>query len=526
MALRASVLTVAAAYSAIFLSVPALAAGVPPRLHLAAISRELSDNPDDPFLNFVAGFAYEGSTTPSSEAREMAKIGYLTALRFDDGYWRAAYQLGLMALEDQDPLTAQRFLLVAATNARSEARVFSALARAAYCAGDIDLASAALDKARSLGATDSDDDLLTGALIASARGDNGLVELALPRLSPALQEALTNRLSSPRKLSAEAAAPAATQGASRLEGKRMAVVDAVIIRRNESGSTSSGLNLLDTLSLQFGGTLINRNWTKSTDRIDPSLSTNTISTDNNLQATIPAVTYSLNLANARGNTSRIEARPKLLVYDETEAKVFNGGTLTFATDGQLSSSSDTREVGLSLSVKPKFLSDDTVNLAVTVSLETFVPTNPAGTFRQAVQTEKSSTIVAADVRFGQTMLVSGGSSSTITRSRSKTPFVSNVPIIGRLFSTKSLTQQDNELLVLLSLRRVSGETTQRQSESEQKIMTALREQAFPKITNSTALTPETRKLFYRVENPAFARTSDYLSPIADRATLKRLSAHR
>lgn len=494
------------------------------KLNIAAISRELSDHPDDPVLNFLSGLAYEATTANSSEARQLARVGYLMALRQDDGFWRAAYQLGLMALEDRDPRAAQRFLLMAAASAPSEVRIYRALARSAYCAGDIDLAAAALARAEELHPSENQDDLLTVALIAAAAGNSPKVETILPRLSLPLREGVKQRLAVPREVFTQQR-PALSAGSSNAAEGQMAVVDVIVIRRNESTGSHTGINLIDTLSLQLGGNLINRNWAKSTDQIDPSLSTNSISQSSSLQLTIPTVTYSLNLANARGNSSRIEARPTLLIYDGIEAKVFDGGTLTFATDGQLNSSSETREVGLSLTVKPRFLSDEKVNLAVTVTLETFVPSTPVGTFRQAIQTVKSSTIVSADVQFGQTMLVSGGSSKTVTRGYSGTPLASDIPILGKLFSSKSKSRQDNELLVLLSLRRVPGRSVPNEGDTEQGLVAGLRQRVFPQLKSAEPLALETRQMFYRMENPARLDTEAYVVPIIGKATLKRLIRH-
>ena len=509
------------ALPAFCMTTAAVAAEQSAQLNLTAISRELSDHPDDSVLNFLTGLAYEGTTTNSSEARQLARVGYLMALRQDDGFWRAAYQLGLMALEDRDPRAAQRFLLMAATKAPAEPRVYHALARAAYCAGDIDLAAAALARAEQLHQSDTEDDLLTAALISAATGNSTRVGTTLPRLSAPLREGVENRLAAPREVSIQQQSPAPA-GPSQPADSQMAVVDVIVIRRNETTGTRSGINLMDTLSLQLGGNLINRNWAKSTDQIDPTLSTSSISQTSSLELTIPTVTYSLNLANARGNSSRIEARPTLLIYDGTEAKVFDGGTLTFATDGQLSSSSETREVGLSLSVKPKFLSDDKVNLAVTVTLETFVPSTPVGTFRQAIQTAKSSTIVAANVQFGQTMLVSGGSSTTVINGSSKTPLASDIPLLGKLFSAKSRSRQDNELIVLLSLRRVPGQSVQNESDAEQRLTYGLRQQVFPNLKLSNPRSLETRQMFYRMENPARSATEAYVAPMLSKTTFERL----
>jgi len=529
-------LSVAAA-GVLFAAMPAAAVPAVQKLDRVAIAHALSERPDDPMLNFLIGLAYESSAASSTESRELARVGYIMALRQDSGLWQASFQLGLMALEDGDPFAAQRHLMTAALNTSAEIRVFRALARAAYCAGDVDLAGAANEKANALSADDdaeflrTDDNvdhLLTSALIAAARNDKKNVELLTARLSPQMSDAVTNRMADPRQLisSRTVAAPVAATDDGHIDGKRMALVDVVIIRRDEDSSTSTGINLLDSLSLQLGGNLINHSWAKARNQIDPALSTNVFSANQSLTLSVPAVTFSLNLANAQGSSSRIEARPTLLIYDGTPAKFFDGETLTFSTTGQLNSSAQTREVGLTLSVQPKFLADEVVNLVVTVTLESFLPIVTTGTFVESVQTTKSYTEVAADLRFGQTMLVSSGAITQLTRSRSKTAVISDIPILGKLFSTKFKDKMTNELLVLLSLRPVIGEAVQRGVSTEQKFVDRLRSRLFPDLKESPKLAPETRQMFYRIENPAHTGTENYIAQMIGPAELKELMVRR
>lgn len=518
---RQRLLPALAAATAICVVNPAFAASKKLELDPAAVYRELAQKPDNALLNFLSGLAYERTAVASSENRELARVAYRMALRQDNGFWRAAYQLGLMALEDRDAASAQHYLILAALNAPREPRVFRALARASYCQGDIIAAAAALAKADALRPPASEDDLLTAALIAAARKDEGSLNRILPSLSPALQEALGNRLIVPRAV-VQNTAPIVKPGPPEANGK-MAVVDVAIIRRNESSSTARGINLLDALSLQLGSSLINRNWTKTTDQIDPSQSSDLVTDNASFQLSIPTITYSLNIANARGNTSRMEARPTLLVYDDVESRIFDGGTLTFATDGQLSSSSETREVGLSLAVKPKFIDEDTVKLSVTVSLENFVPANPAGTFRQAVQTQKSSSVVSADLDFGQTILVSGGTSTTSTEGGSRTPLLGQLPLLGNLFSARNKSRQDNELLILLSLRKAPDADGPAMTSGQWQRTKDLRGRLFPDLAVGQMLEPETRQAFFQIANPARMDFGEYLEPLISKPELQRMS---
>lgn len=424
----------------------------------------LMKDPTSVRLNFLNGLLYDAQSSAGSEGRQLARVGYLTALRFDATFWPANYQLGLLAMEDGDALAAERYLAAAAYHAMDSAQVFYALARAAYCAGDHDGAALALAQATSLAPPAGDDERITAALVSAVKGDGAAVDNWLGQLSRPAQDFSQREL---RKRTAEllqagqgdpaapamSPAPMPSPGAApKSAGRRMATVDVVIIRRKEERSRTTGINLLDALTLQFGSTLINSERTRASDRLTGTISSDGVSTIQNLSLTVPSVTYSLNIANASGNKSAIEARPTLLIYDGQTSKVFSGGTLTYAASGQLNSESYTREVGLSLAVTPKFNENGTINLSIATSLETFIAEPAAGTFREAVQTDKSSTEITADMRLGETIVVSGGKFSNLQSGSSSTPLLGSIPVIKHLFAEKANYYATNDLLVLLSLR--------------------------------------------------------------------------
>lgn len=490
------------------------------------LDAELMLDPTSVPLNFLSGLVYDAQSSAGSEGRQLARVGYLTALRVDPTYWPANYQLGLLALEDGDAVSAQRYFVSAAFYAPTVAPVFYALARAAYCAGDIASATLALEQAALLTAPQQEEELVTAALITAANGDREGAQGWLDRIAasssrpvdPYLQNRI-DQLLHPQPVAASVSKPApplalapvagppassrspaavraappsastpsppvspgtaappsvpqatpATASAPSSARRKMATVDVVIIRRKEARARTMGINLMDALSFQFGSTLINSERSRSVDRLASEVTADGVTTLNNINLTIPLVTYSLNIANSSGNQSAIEARPTLLVYDGQAAKVFSGGTLTYAASGQLSSQSYTKEVGLSLAVTPKFNDDDTVTLNIVTGLETFVETAAAGSFREAVQTDKSSTEITADLRFGDTVIVSGGRFNNLQTGKSVTPLLGSIPIVGNVFRQKINTYEANDLLVLLSLRRESGGSSSGSAEEIERV---------------------------------------------------------
>lgn len=490
--------------------------GKKPQEIRSALDDALMQDPTSVRLNFLSGLVYDAQSSAGSEGRQLARVGYFTALRSDPTFWPANYQLGLLAMEDGDALAAERYLAAAAYHAVDSAPVFYALARAAYCAGDQDGAALALARATSLAPPARDDERITAALVSAVKGDGAAVDSWLGQLSQPAQDYARREL---RGRTAEllqagpadpaavppamAPAPAPAPGAApKAAGRRMATVDVVIIRRKEERSRTTGINLLDALTLQFGSTLINSERTRASDRLTGTISSDGVSTIQNLSLTVPSVTYSLNIANASGNKSAIEARPTLLIYDGQTSKVFSGGTLTYAASGQLSSESYTREVGLSLSVTPKFNDNGTINLSIATALETFITEPTAGTFREAVQTDKSSTEITADMHLGETIVVSGGKFSNLQSGSSSTPVLGSIPVIKHLFAEKANYYVTNDLLVLLSLRGdASGSAMGSDGRVPVEAERLWRKLGMARSTNAMLRASEDHRSLFELENP-------------------------
>src|SRR3546814_6041979 len=64
------------------------------------------------------------------------------------------------------------------------------------------------------------------------------------------------------------------------------LIEAFLIRDTRNASMDKGINLLDSLALQFDGTLVNYSYDKESDEATGDVA-----------VTLPGITYSLNLAN-------------------------------------------------------------------------------------------------------------------------------------------------------------------------------------------------------------------------------------
>ena len=490
------------------------------------VDAALLKDPSNFHLNFLSGLVYDAASTSGSEGRELARVGYIASLRSDPTFWPANYQLGLLALEDKDPISAERFFLAAAFFAPESAQVFYALARAAYCAGDVTNAAPALMRAIALSPPTQAEELVTAALVSAATGDqigaqkwlDALSTSGKPALDGYLQSRVRDLLAPTQSIQAIPAAGSAKTPMSAIAPRRkMATVDVVIIRRVEAQSNSSGINLMDALSLQFGSTLINSQRSRMYDKQANAVVSDAVTTINGLNLAVPAITYSLNIANAGGSHSSIEARPTILVYDGQTSKLFSGGTLTYAAGGSLSSQSFTKEVGLTLSVTPKFTDADTVTLNISTGLETFITKPAVGTFQESLQTDKASTDVTADLRFGDTIVVSAGRYANVQASKSGTPVIQDVPLLGSLFKKRFNSYDSKDLLILLSVRREVGGSETGSADEFQRV-SLQGEQLWRKldVVQSVSVNrkdPEAHRQYYSLDNPGRGFSSSYMNAI-------------
>lgn len=103
------------------------------------------------------------------------------------------------------------------------------------------------------------------------------------------------------------------------EGPRMVLVDVIMIGTEELINTNKGINLLSTLSLQLGS-FSEPAFSKTFSKMAGSDSVTTISR----AVTVPALTYSLNIANTNSATGSVLARPTLAAIEGMPSEFFRG----------------------------------------------------------------------------------------------------------------------------------------------------------------------------------------------------------
>lgn len=347
---------------------------------------------------------------------EMALSGFQTAARLAPDLWEplaggamASYQLGNV----RDAMN----LMAEAIERRGTAGPLAVpFALLAYRAGEPELARAALAQADRTASHETDRVGLV--FLDAAFAGTGW------RPVPARQPALI----------------AATAGTQEGAGQGV-VIEAYLIRETRQSSADRGLNLLDGLSVQFGGTLLNYNY----DLSGGSPNTRT----GNLAITAPAISYSLNLASSTRSHVTLEASPLVLAREGHKSKFLEGGSVLIVPLSDDSQPIE-RDVGITLEVTPQRVGSADVDLDVVLEMSNITGQSVAAAGRGAslLETDKTHVEVSARVPYGKAIVV--GSADSLARRSHDNRSVSRVPLPG--LSRRELSVGRRDVLVVLTVR--------------------------------------------------------------------------
>ena len=158
------------------------------------------------------------------------------------------------------------------------------------------------------------------------------------------------------------------------------------------------------------------------------------------------------------NMFQVLAEPNLMTESGKEANFLAGGEFPYPTlqssGGGASGNAVTiqfKEFGIRLSFTPIISADGTIHLKVKPEVSTLDFSNGVtlnGFVLPALSTRRvESEMSLAD---GQTFAIAGLVDNRVTELLSKIPGIGDIPILGKLFQSKSLNKSKNELLVIVT----------------------------------------------------------------------------
>lgn len=456
-------------------------------------------NPDLQFLN---GLTYHLMGIRGDASKfELAEQGYEQSLKFDPGNLSAHYQLGLLYMDQRRYTLAQEHFAAVAVHHGNDPAVLYSLASASYYARDPKTSEAALKRLMAVApeARDKPEILKATALSLSAMNDRvGAAEFVAAYRKAVADDGRARNLerrvagwrsfydSDAKVLLAQAAAnpyadpygqppppgaampqdmgqaaPGQPSGGTARDGfvdTGMVVVDVVLIGTQEDVRNSRGINLLNGLQLQFGDPLTGASGlgfssTKTKDYLNSGLaqSTQTITR----QIGIPAVTYSLNIANSADANNQVLAKPSLVAQTGQTSEFFSGTEILAAavSGGNGDSVSVEKEVGVKLAVTPEILPDDMIRLHV-VAERTFL-TDPSTSvvFEFRLDTTKTNVNSTVTMKFGETLILGGLSERETNKTADGVPVLMDIPVLNYFFSQRVHREFERSILILMTPRR-------------------------------------------------------------------------
>jgi type II secretory pathway component GspD/PulD (secretin) len=163
--------------------------------------------------------------------------------------------------------------------------------------------------------------------------------------------------------------------------------------------------------------------------------------------------------------TRVLSNPKLVVVNHQEARIHVGDreayVTTTTTTGQTTSTISEEvtfvDVGIQLSVTPHINDDGYITMKIKPEVSSVIATleTPSENRIPIINTSLAETTVM--VKDGITVIIGGLREDREVVNKEKTPYLSDIPVIGWLFQREDKTNERSELLVLLTPHIITGD---------------------------------------------------------------------
>ncbi len=219
-----------------------------------------------------------------------------------------------------------------------------------------------------------------------------------------------------------------------------------------------GTNLLDTIGIQYpsqvGFSVAGAAKTPGTLTLPELINRNA----GLVQVTLSDPALVVNLLHQDGDTNLL-ANPRIRVKNHEKANVHIGDKLPVITNtatstGLVSQSVSYLDVGLKLDVEPTVYLDNEVGIKVGLEVSSITKQiqNTDGSLTYQIGTRTAST--ALRLKDGETQILAGLINREDRKAANSIPGLGQLPIIGRLFSSRSDTASKTEVVLLITPRVV------------------------------------------------------------------------
>ncbi|MFA7555257.1 MAG: type IV pilus secretin PilQ family protein [Spongiibacteraceae bacterium] len=160
----------------------------------------------------------------------------------------------------------------------------------------------------------------------------------------------------------------------------------------------------------------------------------------------------LNALESQGR-GEIVSQPKVITGDKQEAIIKSGSEIPYqesSANGETTISF--KEAVLKLQVTPSITPDDRIIMKLEInqdSIGDLVPSGNGGTVPTIDTTALTTQVLVGN---GETVVLGGVFRTVDVQSKSKVPFLGDIPYLGRLFTNTSVTQEKTETLIFITPR--------------------------------------------------------------------------
>ncbi|WP_444550900.1 type IV pilus secretin PilQ [Candidatus Magnetomonas plexicatena] len=158
---------------------------------------------------------------------------------------------------------------------------------------------------------------------------------------------------------------------------------------------------------------------------------------------------------------KILTSPRVLTMDNQKATISQGESIPYpqiSTSGGASVvSAAFKDVTVNISVTPQVTPDNSIILSVTISKEDYVSMTTIGG-SEAPRTKKISEDTKALVKNGETLVLGGIFKQDTKESEEGTKWLKDIPVLGWLFKTDSVTKNNSEFLIFITPRILNRDT--------------------------------------------------------------------
>lgn len=238
------------------------------------------------------------------------------------------------------------------------------------------------------------------------------------------------------------------------EAPPTAIIEVTMIRTEEKDTQAYGTNLLEGLKVSATGL------TKAAGELEGGFSSGASKVFYN-EGTVAddllggMLTYNLNIANSLYEKNEVVARPTLAAIDRLPSVFFSGSNYSVQVgNSTVGYSLDDKQVGISLSVTPTFVNDESLLLSIRAARSFMEPTvmhelNPIKL------TQTRNTVSAnALLNYGETFILNGLVEREKDVEQSGTPLMQDIPILQFFFKESIKVDYNRQVLTLVTVRRL------------------------------------------------------------------------